>query len=417
MRPKRSPARTSTPPWYSTRSGAAGEQRRQRRVQRARYAVVVDPVGQRPRRGRCAPCERVVALAVDRVGGDPVVAGAQRGRAVALVDVEVDDQHARDLAVGEQRGAATTRSLYTQKPSPRSAKAWWVPPARCTPSPRRAPARAAATVPPTDARERRTSAGDCGKPSRRSARASSRAGATAEVGGGRGRARGRRRRRRGRHRPPARGASRSASARTSPSGSGGRAAARRGDARGEKACGTARAQTWSSGDAAGPRGCSRRRTNAVRGRLGDAGGASSRPSGRPTGRRRRRRRGPARRARRRRRRRAAPRLDDAAGQAQACQTPAAASTASSPAATPTTTWPPRGARRAPDRSGPRRARSARTAADGVADLDLEQRAPLGARERESVGRVGAPTGDEPFDRIFEHRRESTVAGAGPAAGW
>jgi hypothetical protein len=69
--------------------------------------------------------------------------------------------------------AVTARSFHTQKPLPKSRCAWWVPPARLPARPSTSAARAAASVPPTEASDRVTSAGDHGRPSLRTARSSS----------------------------------------------------------------------------------------------------------------------------------------------------------------------------------------------------------------------------------------------------
>jgi hypothetical protein len=63
--------------------------------------------------------------------------------------------------------AAMAASLKTQKPSPRSRKAWWVPPARLAAQPSSSAARQAARVAPAERRERSTIASDHGKPIRR----------------------------------------------------------------------------------------------------------------------------------------------------------------------------------------------------------------------------------------------------------
>ncbi len=60
--------------------------------------------------------------------------------------------------------AAMAASLKTQKPSPRSRKAWCVPPARLADHPRTSASRAAAIVAPAERRERSTIAADHGKP-------------------------------------------------------------------------------------------------------------------------------------------------------------------------------------------------------------------------------------------------------------
>ena len=96
------------------------------------------------------------------------VAGEDRGGAVALVHVEIDDRDAAGVLVALQHARRpTATSLKTQKPSPRSANAWCVPPARLAATPSSSAARAAAMVAPTDRRERSTICGDHGKPMRR----------------------------------------------------------------------------------------------------------------------------------------------------------------------------------------------------------------------------------------------------------
>ena len=65
--------------------------------------------------------------------------------------------------------AATAMSLNTQKPPPLSALAWCVPPARLAAMPSDRARRAAATVAPTERRERSTMASLQGKPISRSA--------------------------------------------------------------------------------------------------------------------------------------------------------------------------------------------------------------------------------------------------------
>ena len=63
--------------------------------------------------------------------------------------------------------AATAASLKTQNPSPRSRKAWWVPPARFAAIPSSSAARAAAIVAPAERRDRSTISFDHGNPMRR----------------------------------------------------------------------------------------------------------------------------------------------------------------------------------------------------------------------------------------------------------
>ena len=65
--------------------------------------AVGEAVGQREVEVRGGLARRVVALGVQRQGEDVGAAGEDAGGAVALVDVAVDDEHAGDEALVEQR--------------------------------------------------------------------------------------------------------------------------------------------------------------------------------------------------------------------------------------------------------------------------------------------------------------------------
>jgi hypothetical protein len=77
------------------------------------------------------------------------VAGEAGVRAVPLVHVEVDDAARRTCPERCSRRTATATSLYVQNPSPRSGKAWCVPPARFIATPCCSAASAASQVPRT----------------------------------------------------------------------------------------------------------------------------------------------------------------------------------------------------------------------------------------------------------------------------
>ena len=153
----------------------AGDRLRQHARELGEVPVVVRAVGQLDLEVAGHAAERVVAEAVEREGERLGVAAEQRVRAVALVDVEVDDEHApHERAARAGRGVAVTTSLKTQNPRPTSANAWCVPPPRFTATPSASAARGASIVAPVARRARSTSSGDHGSPSASSSRRSSR---------------------------------------------------------------------------------------------------------------------------------------------------------------------------------------------------------------------------------------------------
>ena len=152
----------------------AGDRLRQHARELGEVPVVVGPVGQLDLEVAGHAAERVVAEPVEREGERLGVDAEQRVRAVALVDVDVDDEPRRTSAPRAGRGSRVTTSLKTQNPRPTWANAWCVPPPRFIATPSASAARGASSVAPVARRERSTSSGDHGRPSPSSSRRSSR---------------------------------------------------------------------------------------------------------------------------------------------------------------------------------------------------------------------------------------------------
>ena len=104
-RPRRSPSHGSAPARKKTRSGwATGTASVERVRERAQVLVVAGAGAQVDVEVGRRAVERVVRAAVERQRVAARVAREQLGRAVALVDVAVDDERAAERALGPQRG-------------------------------------------------------------------------------------------------------------------------------------------------------------------------------------------------------------------------------------------------------------------------------------------------------------------------